>query len=53
MDEMELQRAGMNSSDYDTLQDVADALCAGVAIRLGGTWEYVAQVGGFDIKQEP
>lgn len=53
MSEMELQRADMNSSDYDTLQDMADDLCTEVASCLGGTWEYVSQAGVFEIKQEP
>lgn len=50
LDELNFQRADMDAADFDTVQDLADALCTRVAKELGGGWNYVAQAGSIDIR---
>ncbi len=51
LDELRYKRAELHSADFDSLQDMADALCNAVAYALSGTWEYVVQCGSFDISE--
>lgn len=52
MDELIFSRSDLAAEDFDTRQDLADALCTLVAQELGGSWNYVAQCGAIDIRED-
>ena len=52
LDELSYGRMELHSAAFPSLQDMADALCENVANTLGGTWEYVAQCGSFNITED-
>lgn len=52
IDEIEFTRANFNSSDYESLQDMTDVVLNSAAEALGGTWNYAAQTGAVDIRED-
>lgn len=51
-DEIDCQKCSLEKSEYDSLQDYADALFTKVADELGGTWSYLAQCGVISITDD-
>lgn len=52
IDEIEFTRANFDSSEYESLQDMTDAVLNFAAEALGGTWNYTAQAGTVDIRED-
>ena len=50
LEEIEFIRAGFDSSEYVSLQDMMDSVLNAVAESLGGAWHYSAQAGSIDIR---
>lgn len=52
LDELSYVRMELYSTAFPSLQDMAKTLYEKVAHALGGTWEYVAQCGSFNITED-
>lgn len=52
IEELRWQRSTLHSDDFDSVEGMSDTLCQKTAEALGGTWEYVAQSGSFDVTAE-
>ena len=52
IDAIDKARATINYEEYPRECFVTDAICNIVANRLGGTWNYAAIAGSYDIKEE-
>ena len=50
IEEIEYARAGFDSEEYDSLQDMMDEVLNTAAESLGGAWRYSAQAGSIDVR---
>lgn len=51
-DEIAFRREDFNSADFDSLEDMTDAILASVADHFGGTWRYLPLAGIVSITED-